>query len=472
MGQTVEFDLCERLIRAGEIRAARRAFATLELAKPNRPDALKAARMARRLGDVKTGLRLLTRFILPDSPRVKATEPERAEYANLLSLNGNVEEALFLLDEISEPESLLAKAWCYFEIWEHALAIPLLEAHIKQTADPYYRAAGRINLAEALLATGKLRAALESVNEAVAAIDPKTSGRLLANALHMRARIRTELRQLAGSDADLERARKLFGAAPTTDAFLIQRQLIFNRARGTQNVQPLLRARGDFTAQGQWESLRELDYELLRLRFDEKTFARLYVGTPYEGYRRRLMSLADGGEPPRGFTWGSGAEKALCIEGGDYQGKKRLTKLPLRLLQCFLSDLYRPQSLGRIFSALHPEERYHWRHSPNRVHQSLSRLRTELKQARIPLTIRSEGAFFLLERKGAISIPLKHDLSARKDPYMKLKTKFLEGFAAGDARVRLKLTKTSANRLLNAWIAEGKIERTGVGKAVRYRFPA
>ena len=458
---------CDELIRRGRIFQARRLFARIEFKKLTRAETLSAANVARRVSKIDLGLKLLYPFVYPEHAGVSPREAERAEYATLLSLAGCVREALDLLPTPKSPESLLARAWCLFETWNYEDALALLRSYIKEQKDPYYVFAGRVNLAEALYSTGDSKESLEHLSAAISFAESAGYDRLLANALHLRARSLAELGQFKKSDADLAHAASIFGTSPTADAFLIGRQRVFNRARKTKDLRPLRRLRVEATRGKHWESVREIDFQSLSIEFHEKVFEKLYFGTPHEDYRARLVN-AFARKAPESFIWGRSRALGLDLESGWLSGGE-LTKQLHRLLAQLASDLYAPQSLGQVFSGVFPGERFHWQHSPNRVHQVLNRLRRFFKEQRIPLDVACVDSFYSLRMTGPFAIRIPRSVSLDRDPLAQLRAKFNSAFTAGDARLLLKMPKSSLTRLLRDAVESGELEVIGVGRGTRYR---
>ncbi len=338
---------------------------------------------------------------------------------------------------------------------------------LTRQTDPYYLASGRVNLGEALHGLGEREEGLVHLGEAISFAEENSYTRLWANALHVRAQCYAELGQKKKSNADLAKALKLFGDSPTADAFLIHRQIAFNQAAQSGNAKYLHQFRAKAARAQQWESLREVDYHILRLRFDRHLFSKLYWGTPYEAYRARLRRL---GSPPPEYLWGPPGGRCLELSLGECRGESVLGKQPLAMLGQLLSDFYMPQSLGRIFSGVFPGERYHWKHSPNKVHQVLSRLRKVFQQKKIPLAVECRQGFYLLRPTGAFSVRLTEGQKGGGDPLERLARKFAGDFSAGAARAHLALPKTTVHRYLALAMDSGLVTKSGRGRATVYRF--
>jgi tetratricopeptide (TPR) repeat protein len=472
---------CEAYIRKGQLSRARALLLSLPLNKIPKDKRLALARFARRAGPLYLGFRLLHPML--DARKRNDSESAEivAEYAVMLIQNGNHSEALRLLEKMRldlHPDLLLAKAWAHFERWEYRSALPLLRDYVARKKDPYLNLAGRVNLAEACHAEEKLPTALKLLNEVIAEAEQKGHTRLLGNGLHLRARVFVGLRELEKSDRDLERAMRLFGRKEAPDAGLIRRQTAINQALKAKSVKPLLSFREEAVKAEEWESVRECDFQMLKIRFQRALFQRLYRGTPYPAFRERMEKEFGKLPLPPHFLWGTPG--AACLDLSQktfpYHGKEvAVTRQNRALLQILVRDSYRPVSVGGIFAGLFPSEHYDPALSPVRVHQGLKRLRQWLAQAKIPLALECRGSWYFLRRKGdfSIRVPVEQEsLSALLSPRDHIAQAFPVPtlFSAAQARQRLGLPKATVTRYLAALIASGALEKMGRGKATKYRY--
>lgn len=469
----------ERFLRAGDIK---RATALLKGCKPSQAmleTRLGLAKLARRTGQTSLGLRLLYGHLRPEE-RSRAQASLVAEYAVLLLENGGLHEAEQLLrrsDARLHPDLLLAQAWCLFEAWNYGPSLPLLREYIDRQEDPYFRLAGMVNLGEAYLATHRISTAIALLGSAIRTAEAEGYARLLANALHIRARAFFLSHRLDRSDQDLLRAKGIFGENRVSDAILVKRQWAINRASEKGALAPLRHFREEALASKAWESVRECDFEKLRIRFDQSLFDRLYYGTPHEQYRLRLGRAAGRHAPSASFYWGDRGMSPLDLSESRFSWRGRMIRLTPQtraLLYALLSDFYRPVRVGSLFARLFPREYFDPSHSPARVHQALRRLRLWLAEQRIPLKIecRAQCYFLSLHAPFAVRLPLslRHSIGPL-DQVEKLQTQFKgrPSFSAKEAREALALPKATTTRHLQTALAVEKIERMGRGKNTRYR---
>lgn len=470
---------CDDLLKQGQVVPAARL---LRSALPRRiPEerVLEVARIARRTGQISLGLRLLAGRVERKAGRSARQAELRAEYAVLLTLNGCVLEAIHLLDNLDlklHPDALLAKSWCHFELWEHERAVPLLLEYVERQRSPYYRAAGAINLAEAYLAAGNDAAALDLLSRTIPALKKEGFRRLLANALHWRAQAHGRAGQPTRARADLREALSLFGKTSVSDALLIRRQIAFQAAEEARSAGPIQEFREEARVARDWESVRECDFQALRLRFRRSLYERLYFGTPYEAYRRRMAEAFGETRPPREFLWGDRGAPTLDLARRTGPQERKLTRQNNALIDALLRDFYRPVTVGELFARLFPAERFDPRSSPVRVHQCIRRLRRWLAQAKLPLEVLCEGRLYYLRKTGPIAVRIPVEMRRTitlPGPVEALSARFgAEFFTAHDARIALGCSKATACRILSGAEASRRTEKTGKGKNTRYRFVA
>lgn len=462
---------CERLLRAGRVAHVARLLRGISPARVGTAERLPLARAARRSGLFYLGLRLLRGHLREGDRRQRAART--AEYAVLLYHVGYGGEALALLRGIPpdhHPDLLLAQSWCLFERWEFAPTVPLLRAYVARQEDPYLRLAGEVNLGEALLACGDVEESRLLLDAAIRQSEKDGHVRLLANALHLRARANVALGKISDSDRDLERAYALFGGIDASDAILIRRQRAINEALRTRSSAPLRRFRAEALRAGDAESVRETDLAQLSLAPSRALLDRLYYGTPYPRFRRGLR-----GAPSATFTWGSRSGPVFDL--GEKKVRWRdgavvLTSQYRVLLLTLLGDFYRSPSVGGLFAGLFPGAYFDPATSPARVHQALKRLRRWFRENRIPLDVVCARRRYSLVPRGpvAVRIPLALRKSESLDPLSRLEEGLAAEFTAKQARELLGLSKATVTRLLASAVDSGKLARRGRGKLVRYEF--
>lgn len=448
-------------IRRGQIAPAAHALREIpfaELAPALRP---RFAALARRANLVALSLKALA----PSIHGVRAaTAIEKLEYAAGLLRLGLRREALATLGQLHLPLARLHLAFGHFAEWDYAAAIPHLETFIAAPGlTEYQRLIGCVNLAAALAATHDRTRARVLVEDTMRASHALEHARIRANLREIRAQIDIAEGDFERAGRDLEAAREAIGAdAP--DALLIEKWSAIAHAFKTGDVAHLAMFRERALRAREWESVREADYFRLRIAFDPGLLAHLWFGTPHRAYRARLERELGRPDTNR-LLWGDGPARDLTDELGSFTLE--------RVLSSLTRDLYRPALLGLIFEEVFPTERFDIFSSPNRVHQSLWRLRARLAKLRVPLVITHDDAGYALARSGPIALvigegardPARRDWETLLDRLAGRPT-----FTARDVEGALGISRSGARRLLR-WAQETKgLTREGRGPAVTYRI--
>jgi tetratricopeptide (TPR) repeat protein len=468
--QPLAIDLLETSLRQGDVDTVARHLNKLNISRLSKTQRVRAARFARRAGMLTYGFRCLG-FVAQgiDDPN-RFSPDEVAEYATLLIHNGGVEEALRILGKLSSldhPSLLTALAWCHFTKWDYNLAVEPLAKALNLQGDSYWRLALKINLAEAYFGSGRFTQCLKLLSSSVREAESQQSQRLWANALHLRARCYFELNELEKSNRDLNLAWSKFSRLDSPDGILIKRQMVINQAFMRKSVEPLNAFRSFVSQLGAWESLRECDYQKLRIRPTRSLFEHLYYGTPYLAYRRRVREAVSYELRGNDYIWGERNVPTLDL------ANSQLTRQNQIVLDTFLRDFYRPLNVGRIFSALFPNEHFSYFHSSTRVHQILKRFRKDLRSNNIPLKVNCSGGLYTIIRTQPYSIRIPRNLresECRVEGIDWLAQIFPKGrkFSVQEACPHLKLSKATLCRLMAQGLSENKIRKHGRGRTTKY----
>ncbi|HMN70026.1 MAG TPA: tetratricopeptide repeat protein [Bdellovibrionales bacterium] len=471
----------EAALRAGRLGAAVRLLRAVNSARVPREFRLPLANLCRRSGQVTLGLRLLTPAIDPTRKRLgaNATDPEKAEYAVLLQRSGVTQAALDLLSEIDvrlAPQAPLYRAFCFFNIWEYEQALPDLENYVAGVEDPYQRLLGHVNLAAAYVNTGRNEQALALLDRHHR--EAKTGGyeRLRANCLELRAEVRIHLRDFKRAAKDLEEAARILGAARVHDQLFVRKWFAVLAGHRAGDGAPIKDFQREAIARREWESVRDADFHLLDLRFDAGLFDRLYFGTPWAGYRRRMQDVFKLAPVATHGIFGTGPcfdtetgtlDGAICLTPGERH----------QTIDVLTQDFYRPKPVGALFQALCAGEHFDVFTSPNRVHQIMRRTRRWLQSAGLPASISCEAGGYAIRTHGRLAwrVPRDRVCSApTREParFARLlalvpKDKTLTRAQIGAC---LGVGKTSVNDLMNWATDHGHARRQGQGRATRYRL--
>ncbi|WP_413585701.1 tetratricopeptide repeat protein [Bdellovibrio sp. HCB274] len=473
----------EELLRSGQVFKAARNFKKIPLSKVSTNDAIRVARLARRTGQISAGIKVLQRQISKKQTVDRQSLEFKAEYANLLTLIGCVTEALDVLKHVtthSVSEALMAKAWCYFEVWEHSKAIPLLKKYVRVQKDEYLRLAGDVNLAEALLGAGDIDSAIAISTRAANEAARKSYARLLANSLHIRAQAFEQRRDLTNSSKDLNQAMEIFGDSQTSDAFLIHRQIAINESLRSKRTAELAKTMEEAVALGEFESHRHCAYKSLQIKFNDELFNHLYFGTPYEEFRSQIRRRFPRAKIEKRYVWGDKNGAVLDLSELQVHFNRKpieITPQIHRMLMTLLRDFYNPVRVGGIYSSGFPGSHFIADHSPTVVHQALKRLRTWFQENSIPLSVKCTKRRYQLIQLKPMGIVLSKD-SFQALENLSTKQKLQQAFGTGnefgmiEAIEVLGLSKASTHRALVSEMMSGSIEKRYQGRSTKYVIKA
>lgn len=474
--------LCDEDLRSGRPQDCARRLQEIVLSELPRAMRVPLARLCRRTGLVALGFRILSP-VINETIELTSGKPsieERAEYALLLQRSGGVREALLML---SRPEmeafseTRLYRAFCYFNLWDFGSAVPELEHYLTFPHERYPQLIGATNLASAYLHVGRVQEAEALALANAAAAESQGFARLLSNNRELIAASRFERGDLNGAHAELQHGLQLLADARTTDELYLHKWLAAIEAVRTRSAEPLKAFRKQALTRGHFESVRESDLLGLRVEPSHKISAHLYFGTPYEPYRERMCRLLNL-EPPQGdYRLGPSTGPYLDLTTGEGTG---VTGVPQgsqshQLIEILFRDLYRPISLGALFSQLFPGERFSYESSPDRVHQVLRRARRWIRESGIGLRVDENNGLYSIHRDPSLTVlvPREHKLMGWEQvQWLKLQKSIKpnEVFNSKQAREILEISVSNFKRL-SAWgISQGVLTRRGNGSGTSYKI--
>lgn len=486
----------DQKIREGRSRLVRRELEGLlrdrsRMARLSRPDRLQLARLCRRVGNPLAGVRILhplVRPLIPDSP--EATASEQAEYAvNLAQIGGRIEgQAILdsLLDSLNDhpsaPEALLFGAFTRFAAWDYQGALPLLRRYVELPGlGDYARCVGKVNLASALVHEENRSEALPLLNQLISDC-PRQGFRLIqSNALLVLAEAAIQGRAWSEAARALVLARETTRQVSTYDALFVEKWAAILDLQRTGGRRPALarieKVRADAWNQGHWETVRECDFHRACVTRDHPLLTRVYLGTAFPEYRRRIEATGFWKAPDGAFDWipehckpSSGPAIPLFTDG------LKTGQVPWRLARCLVSDFYAPFRLASLHAEVFPGRHFHPIHSPIVVHQALRRLRCWLKKQRFPMWVEEKEGAYRLGSRLPIVLPRQIsgapesakldrllDIMRQEEPISR------KIFRRKDVERMLGISERSAAYWLKEMLDLGWIETTGSGPKRAYR---
>ncbi len=488
MNQRELFSNIDMLIKAGKAAAAVKSLKKIRAQKLSASDRETYASLARRLSLPELSIRLLHPFVRPPVASLqRASLGEKAEYAAALIYVGAFAEALEILEGVpcqKYPSQLLFRAFAYIGQWNYAEAIPLLQDYSERTdLSHYQRMVGKTNLCEALIYE-RHPLASETIEETIKEAREHSYTIILGRLQTILIDLMLATGNLGEAERLVKESEKAFQNADTRDAFFVRkwRALIsLHREGGSKAAIAQLDAvRKEATERWlHWETVRDCDYYQAMHTRDYQLALSLFCGTPFDSFRKRLLSSFKTLTDSVAVEWriGNGSQyKTLELLSGESPLRRRLLdsgKLNYLLLSFLTRDFYRPARISAIAAALYPGEFYNPQSSPKRVRTAIQRLREWFRAHKLPLTIEEVSGDYRLQSKKAVGllVPLERETDKSKHPELELLREVLSAkpfFSRKDVVDALSTSVRTANRLLKEGEETGVLRRQGKGRSTVY----
>jgi hypothetical protein len=488
----------EKLVVHGSLGAAAEALRGLSARRIPREHASHFASLSRRTGQPALALNALHKIVRPLEKRGRdepATDREKSEYAAALNDVGASREALALLsglDHKKAPSARLYEGFALMRIWELDAAIERFRAVAgSPAATPLGRYRATIELAGCLIdGPGKLAEAKDLLLKVREETGPGHFRMIHKDAFLVLTQAYLQSREWAQAARSLDRLEALSREENDQFFLLLTRKwraiLAIETARDKSRVlSELGEVRDALRAARRWEDARLCHYYEAAARGSRELFLHLYFGTPYPAFRAKLEKGLGRAPLPGIYEWRlSSREKRTRSASAplfDMSATLAEGALPQRLLRAICLDLYRPARVTELHELLFPGEYFNPHSSPDRVHQNLKRLRAWLRKMRAPLGVTEWDGFYGLASPEGCIVRL-NDLTfeqwfAADGETARLQTAVARlrakrgssPFSATEAASDLEMSERSALRLLGEAVAGGFLEKTGKGRATRYR---
>ncbi len=470
---------CDALIKAGKISAVAEKIRALNFSQVPRKYRQLLGKICRRSGLIEMGLRLLHPIIRNEKPlELPASPLEICEYAVLLSRNGSLQEALVLLNSVDPriaPDAHLYQGFCHVSQWNYAEASIQFEKFLASPADSYSKLIARVNLVAASIANGQLELADHLLNETMSMAKENHALRLMGNCFELRAQIAFFRGEFPKARSELARALEVLAQTGSYDQLLIQKWQTTMLAIETKDLDPLQKFAAEALQRKHWESLRDVDFYRLKIKYERTVFDHLNFGTPSTFYCRRVqMEFAQ--SPSEFYVFGIESDRILDLQTGQSPGADEISgKKVHQMIAALLRDFYAPCNIGTLFAELYPHEYFNIESSPVRVRQILRRTRRWLEGNAIPAVIEeSNGSYkFVITGRFGVRIPFQREgTDCMVSAWQKILKAFQTEpqFTAEQACESLQISRTSFHRL-SVWAVENNLLlKVGRNRATAYKI--
>lgn len=471
-----------QLITAGDIKQAAELVLKIPATTLTRNENLEFAKIQRRIGFPEQSLRLLAPFVRPKEQKpIVATDDEKAEYALSLQRLGSLGEARQVLATINTsrcPEKLLYEAIFYFHEWNYAAAIPILKQLVSflEPSEYLYRVA-QVNLAAALTSEQNWFEAEPLLDELRRETESRQEYLLFGNVAEISAQLYIQQGNFSRAEEHLVDSQSQLKGVKVLDYLWAVKWKAISKALREKSVEALSEARNEAMRKRHWETLRDLDFYELQIRFEESAFFKLFFGSSSISYKKRVSEAFPQATLPEAISISAGWEiskqrgKDLFFELSGDLAPGTVGHAALVLL---LSDRYKEFRPGELHAILFEGEYFNPDTSLNRIHRAIARLRKSVEIQLPGLDIVTNNSLYSLRLTNPglhLNIPrdLPHPEPLRLRLYM-LKSKLsTSDFDVEEVKSILALSKSSANKLIKQWKEQGLVEATSSQKSPNYR---
>jgi hypothetical protein len=235
-----------------------------------------------------------------------------------------------------------------------------------------------------------------------------------------------------------------------------------------------------------WEVSRDCDFHSACVRRDGEILNRLYYGTYFGSFRRRLIrDTREFWTPPNHYLWrpapGSGGT-VVDVSMGEFRQGGRSEKLEndmrLRLFQILTLDLYRPFKIGGLFLELYPDKHFDVINSSQTVANVIQRLRGLFRERGWGMDVECVDRLYRLSVRGDFTFILSDSRVQNLDslaPYRErlalLKRHWpYQVFSAKQAARTLAIPLAESRKLLRRASQERDVLALGRTSSRLYRF--
>lgn len=472
----------EELLRAGKPHGLLALLKNVTLRSVPWAYRARLANLCRRADLIDKGLALLAPVVRPERKQLDApaTIEEKAEYAVLLARTGAVQESTTLLQSLDAslmPEVNLYLAFNHFSVWEYNEALPYLEKFSANAPTPYMAIVASVNTAAALIATGDFAHAIKVLDETLDRCRAGSHLRLMGNCLELRAQIFVAQKDFNAAFIDLEQALHCLGGQQNAEELYVRKWQAVTLALSQNDPQPLIDFKASAIARSDWENVRDAEFFLLKVRFNQESFDRLLFGTPNPVFAAKLLAAFPAARVKDSAVFNDGADvfdlqSGTVVRAGEMPSVLAHGKVH-ELLYALGRDFYRPRLVGSLFAELYPGEYFDIFSSPQRVHQLLRRARRLIEANGLSLTIERRGQGYILAGEIGLDVPRRRSSVARNDDqFEKLKRTLPRGrkLSAGQIQRALDFTPGEFRWFVESAVNAGVLIRTGQRAGTRYKL--
>jgi|GEM_PF-6486454 len=477
------FDL-ERMIRHGQIS---KAAALIERSRAQDiPEAslAKFVALCRRTGLYhKAYLAVVELF--ENKAREEISPMLRAEFALILQRRGAIQLAKLWLSEIDSkafPEILLYLSFCQISEWDVPGAIESLTKYLNNPSNDYLYHLGLLNLASMRILNLELDAAKKDIDVCFKYAEAEKNNRLKANCFDLRTQVNLSEGNFTAAAKTIAMGLELLQDAPVQDLLFLRKWQAVTESLAHATPTPIDHFMSLESTTKEYETLRVLALYRLKIDFQEAHFNRLFVGTPYPGFRKLLLSRFPSAEIPKEFILRPIVPSASAERHVDLSSWQSMNSLNIkvdsdahRLLLALSSDFYAPFRAIRICELMLPLSEVRLGSFNRLCRVWVHRLNAFLNKSELGASVISEGGRYSLrlDGPGCLMIKANRDLMS---PSQLLHAEIQRAFSKTDRlslieiQASLGISADETRGLLNQMLDSKKLQKIGHGRSTKYRL--
>ncbi len=486
----------DELIRSGEGGKVREILEGLEIGKIPRRQRASLAKISLRVGMSKFCLALFRDSRGHEGPgEFNLTSEELLQFGMAHKQVGAPDHALQIFNQIDNkkyPDSSLYSAITLFTQWRYREAIAHLENYLANSSlSDYDRLVGHINMGAALIIDEQIDRAKVHLQNSIELAKMGKFILLRGNALELMAQVHIYQRHFSQAEFCLQEGLQLVNKSAPAYHLFVKKWLAISEVYRTNAATPSLRqldsVREEAIGMRHWETVRDCDFFFAVTKRDRTLFLRLYFGTPFPGYRERLVRhFPENVEIPEHFDWFGYVRQAdrsaatvpvfdlIPTAVGVYKNKTKSQNLSVRILRILSRDFYAPIKPYSLYLSLFPNERLDPIAANPKIFTAIGRAKRWIEDSRLPFQIENDNNGYRLfwDQPFVLRIPKDLDptlISADSLAHLKKHFSTMD-FSSSEAANVLNLSKRSALHLLNRAVKEGTLIVSGAGRRTRYHF--
>lgn len=482
--------LIEELIRSGRHNKANRLIQSFNIANLTRDERLEYSTQARRLGLTIQALKALNKVVYPESKLTpSATQEELLSYALTLTSLGLKQQALQVYKSIRfnfNSDAILNYSYLLMNIWEYRLAAKNLRHFLKKfhNENNYKLFIAKINLTACNIAALEYDSSIAILNELIPELEKEKHYLLLGNCYELMGQCYFYNMNYEKAIKVLNRAHELLKNQKGRYLFYVKKWATLSKLYKNKNeihsFNDIYHIKDEALAAKDWETVRECDYHLSILKKDVLLFKKVYFGTPFNGYRKKMRShelyQKIGANK---FLWKIGPinkNLTLDLSTGLFTDNNNLPpgENIHKLISFLCSDFYKSFSMSEIFEGVFPSSVYNPQHSNNNVYQLINRTRNYLNAKKIDLSIKCNDHNYVLNSNFGLLVEVE---KKQKPPYKTKvyldiikKTHHFTYFDIQTAGKILNIPKSTCNYIIRDGLEKNLLRKYGQGKTTVYKI--